>query len=123
MTVNTKINQKMSKSILIVAVLCLVAKAACAATPPEFTFNVVHFSVEGLPPLAKSLTDDYFRPLQNRPYTLKELQHVSSTFERIIHQQGYPFYRVTVPPQSLASGDIRLQVISTDALHCNASAQ
>ena len=46
------------------------------------------------------------------PYTLKELQEVSKALELIIREQGYPFYRVIVPPQTLATGDVKLQVIS-----------
>ncbi|MFZ2405795.1 MAG: POTRA domain-containing protein, partial [Methylobacter sp.] len=119
-----KKQQKMDKKIhwvttclvrptLIIAGLCLIPPAPClAAAPPEFRFNVKHFSIEGVSPLSQTFIDDYFKPLQNRPYTLKELQDVSKALEQIIHEQGYPFYRVTVPPQTLASGDVKLQVIS-----------
>lgn len=104
---------RLARTALITAGLCLIPPALClAAAPPEFKFNVQHFSVEGLSPLSQSYLDDYFKPLQNKPYTLKELQEVSKTLEQQIHEQGYPFYRVVVPPQTLASGDIKLQVIS-----------
>ncbi|HEY8034630.1 MAG TPA: ShlB/FhaC/HecB family hemolysin secretion/activation protein [Methylobacter sp.] len=100
------------RSVLISAI-CLVSQTPClAAAPPEFKFDVKHFSVEGLSPLSQSFIDEHFKPLQNRPYTLKELQEVSKVLEQIIHEQGYPFYRVIVPPQTLASGDVKLQVIS-----------
>lgn len=101
------------RSTLITAGLWLIPPALClAAAPQEFKFNVKHFSVEGLSPLSQSFIDDYFKPLQNRPYTLKELQEVSKALEQIIREQGYPFYRVIVPPQTLATGDVKLQVIS-----------
>lgn len=119
-----KKNQKMDKKIhwsttrliqvaLVAASVCLIPQTAClAAAPPEFKFNVKHFSVEGLSPLSQSFIDEHFKPLQNRSYTLKELQEVSKALEQIIREQGYPFYRVIVPPQTLASGEIKLQVIS-----------
>ncbi len=97
---------------LITPMLCF------AAPPPEFKFNISHFSAEGSLPLPESFFANYFKPLQNRPYTLKELQDVSKALELLIHNQGYPLYRVIVPPQSLESGDVKLQVITVDALNC-----
>lgn len=114
--IDNKINWFTTRSIraaLITAGLCLIPQALClAAAPPEFKFNVKHFSVEGLSPLSQSFIDGFFKPLQNKPYTLKELQEVSKTLEQNIREQGYPFYRVIVPPQTLATGEIKLQVIS-----------
>lgn len=104
---------RQARSALITAGLCLIPQAFClAAAPQEFKFNIKHFSVEGVSPLSQAFLDDHFKPLQNRPYTLKELQDVSKELERIIREQGYPFYRVIVPPQTLATGDVKLQVIS-----------
>ena len=105
---------RLVKSALITTGLCLIPQALClaAAAPPEFKFNVKHFSIEGSSPLSQTFIDDYFKPLQNRPYTLKELQEVSKALEQIIREQGYPFYRVIVPPQTLSTGDVKLQVIS-----------
>ncbi|MCF7967262.1 MAG: ShlB/FhaC/HecB family hemolysin secretion/activation protein [Methylobacter tundripaludum] len=113
---NKKIHWFTARSIgstLIAAGLYLIPQAFClAAAPQEFRFNIEHFSVEGLSPLSQTFIDDYFKPLQNKPYTLKELQDVSKALEQVIREQGYPFYRVVVPPQTLASGDVKLQVIS-----------
>lgn len=100
-------------STLITASLCLIPHALClAATPQEFRFNIQHFSVEGLSPLSQTFIDDYFKPLQNRSYTLKELQEVSKALELVIREQGYSFYRVIVPPQTLDTGNVKLQIIS-----------
>ncbi len=97
----------------ILAGLCLIPQTLClAAAPQEFKFTVKRFSVEGLSPLSQAFIDDYFKPLQNKPYTLKELQDTSKALERVIREQGYPFYRVIVPPQTLSSGEVKLKVIS-----------
>jgi hemolysin activation/secretion protein len=111
--------QKLS---LIAAALCLLHPMTdLAAAPEEFKFNVKHFLVEGSTPLSPIFLEDYFKSLQNQPYTLKKLQEVSKTLEQVIRKQGYPLYRVIVPPQSLASGDIRLQIITVDTLNCKVS--
>ncbi|TAK62964.1 ShlB/FhaC/HecB family hemolysin secretion/activation protein [Methylobacter sp.] len=104
---------RQAKIALFAACLSLISQAFClAAAPPEFKFNVKHFSVEGLSPLSQSFIEEHFKPLQNKSYSLKELQEVSKALELIIHEQGYPFYRVIVPPQTLSTGDVKLQVIS-----------
>ncbi|MGZ4970315.1 MAG: ShlB/FhaC/HecB family hemolysin secretion/activation protein [Methylobacter sp.] len=107
------LSARLIRPVLITASLWLIPLVLCqAAAPQEFKFNVKHFSVEGLSPLSQVFIDDYFKPLQDRSYTLKELQDVSKALEQIIREQGYPFYRVIVPPQTLGSGNIKLQVIS-----------
>ncbi|HEY8034631.1 MAG TPA: POTRA domain-containing protein [Methylobacter sp.] len=112
------------RSSLIIASLYLIVQTLCfAAAPQEFKFDVKHFSVEGFSPLSQTFIDEHFKPLQNRPYTLKELQEVSKALEQVIHEQGYPLYRVILPPQTLDSGDIKLQVVTVDALHCKLSTQ
>lgn len=108
-----RFNVCLVRSALIAASLYLIPPASClAAAPPEFKFNVTHFSVEGLSPLSQSFIDEHFKLLQNKSYSLKELQEISKTLESIISEQGYPFYRVIVPPQTLTTGDIKLQVVS-----------
>jgi hemolysin activation/secretion protein len=108
--------------VLIAVSLCLIPQAFClAAAPLEFKFNVTHFSVEGLPQFSQTFIDDYFKPLQNKLYTLKELQNVSKALERVIHELGFPLYRVIVPAQTLASGDIKLHVVTVETLHCKVS--
>jgi hemolysin activation/secretion protein len=104
---------RLAESLLITTGFCLVPQAlSAAAAPQEFKFNVKHFSLEGTSPLSKTVIDEFFKSLQDKPYTLKELQEVSKSLEQMIREQGYPFYRVIVPPQTLSSGDVKLQVIS-----------
>ena len=93
--------------------LMLMPEAAClAAKPQEIKFTVNHFKVEGASPLSQQAIDDYFQPLQHKQYNLKELQQVGKGLELAIREQGYPFYRVNLPPQTLSGGEVKLQVIS-----------
>jgi hemolysin activation/secretion protein len=104
---------RLVRPLLITAGLCLLPQLPCqAAAPKEFRFNIKHFSLEGASPLSKSFIDDYFKALENKSYTLKELQQVSKTLEQAIHDQGYSFYRVIVPPQTLATEEVKLQVLA-----------
>lgn len=103
----------LAKRSLIAVSLCLIPGALClAAAPQEFKFKVNHFTVEGVSPLPQALINDYFKPLENKTYTLKELQEVSKALEQLIHEQGYLFYQVIVPPQTLSSGAVKLKVIT-----------
>jgi hemolysin activation/secretion protein len=112
------------RSVLLTVGLCLFSQTPClAAAPQEFKFTVKRFSVDGLLPFPQAFVDDYFKPLQNRPYTLKELQGVSKGLEQVIRSRGYPLYRVMVPPQSLDSGEIKLQVVTVKALNCKVPLQ
>ncbi len=106
-------NARLASWLFIVSSLWLTTDALClAAAPKEFRFTIKHFTVEGLSPLSQAFMDDYFKPLQNRIYSLKELQEVSKEFEKVIHEQGYIFYQVIVPQQTLAAGDVKLKVIT-----------
>lgn len=96
---------------LLTAGLCLSAPG-WAGMPQEFKFTVKQFQVEGVSPLSQAFLDDYFKPLANRPYTLKQLQELSKALEQVIREQGYPFYRVIVPPQTLSTGAVKLQVVA-----------
>lgn len=109
------------KSAAIIALLCLsfqgfcqdpTASAGTIFAPKEFKFNVKSLTVEGPSPLSQTLIDKFTKPLQNRAYSLKDLQEISKSLEQKIHEQGYPFYRVIVPPQTLSQGDVKLQIIS-----------
>lgn len=93
--------------------LMLMPETAClAAKPQEIKFTVNRFKVEGASPLSQQAIDDYFQPLQHKQYNLKELQQVGKGLELAIREQGYPFYRVNLPPQTLSGGEVKLQVIS-----------
>lgn len=109
-----------SLKFLVIICLCLISYGICwAATneessvsPKEFKFSVKYFEVEGSSPLSQTFIDDFFEPLQNRTYSLKELQDISKKLEQSIHNLGYPFYRVIVPPQTLSQGAVKFKILS-----------
>ncbi len=83
-----------------------------APAPAEINFSVKKFTLEGLPPLPPETIQDYLQPLQNRSYTLNSLLEVAQGLEQIIRTKGYPFYRVSLPPQTLNGGEVKLRIVS-----------
>ena len=82
------------------------------AAPSAIRFTVNRFLVEGETPLTTSALEAYFQPLQNKQYTLKDLQAVSRQLETTLREQGYPFYRVVLPPQTLSAGTVTFRIVS-----------
>lgn len=87
------------------------------SAPEKIKFTVKKFTVEG-----ESLTDildndeieNYLKSFQEKSFNLKELQEVSKGLEAMIREEGFAFYRVILPPQSLNSGVVMLKVIAFD---------
>lgn len=110
----------MLKPLCLALSLSLLPTVFCFAedTPPEkFKFTVNKFTIEG-ESLESILTSEdvatYLKPFQERSYDLKELQEVGKGLEAMIRDEGFAFYRVILPPQSLNSGEVKLKVIAFD---------
>ncbi|MDD5754510.1 MAG: ShlB/FhaC/HecB family hemolysin secretion/activation protein [Methylococcales bacterium] len=103
---------------LLPATLCLAEDVA----PGKFKFPVNKFSVEGESLesiLSADEISDYLKPFQEKSYDLKELQEVGKGLEAMIRDEGFAFYRVILPPQSLNSGEVKLKVIAFDVGNIN----
>ncbi|MBQ0944183.1 ShlB/FhaC/HecB family hemolysin secretion/activation protein [Ideonella sp. 4Y16] len=50
-------------------------------------------------------------PLEDRLFDLAGLQALAQAVTQLYRDRGYPFTQTVLPPQSLASGELRLQVI------------
>ncbi|MDD5274535.1 MAG: ShlB/FhaC/HecB family hemolysin secretion/activation protein [Methylovulum sp.] len=90
----------------------LAAPCPAATTPTEIKFTVSHFNVDGTSPLSQQAMDSYLQPLQHRQYNLKQLQEVANGLEAVIREQGHPFYRVSLPPQTLDGGEVKLHIVA-----------
>jgi hemolysin activation/secretion protein len=88
---------------------------ASGTAPQKFKFVVNKFSIEG-EEIKSILSDEevatYLKPLQEKSYDLKELQEVGKGLEAMIRDEGFAFYRVILPPQSLNSGEVKLKIIA-----------
>ncbi|MFZ2727277.1 MAG: ShlB/FhaC/HecB family hemolysin secretion/activation protein [Methylococcaceae bacterium] len=107
-TSTTQLNKALTIACLSYALL---ANSSFATEPPAIHFKVQSFNVEGALPVPIQTINDYLHPLEQRDYSLKDLQGVSSGLEQLLQAQGYGFYRVVLPPQTLNAGKVTLKVV------------
>lgn len=99
--------------ISIVAAQCLFASCTIdAAQPPELSFAVSGFAIEGDNPLTQAHTDGVLAPYLGEHTGLDRLLEAAKTLEQAMIEREYSFYRVVVPPQSIADGRVQLKVVS-----------
>jgi len=109
----------MLKPLCLALSLSFVPVAVCVAdnetAPKKFKFAVNKFTVTG-ENIRSILSDDevssYLKPFEQKSYDLTELQEVGKGLETLIRDEGFAFYRVILPPQSLNSGEVQLKVIA-----------
>lgn len=95
---------------LLLWLLCL--GYSFAQETKDITFLVEKFTTQGTSPLDQADIDSILQPYQRKEYNLNSLQDVAKTLEKAIRAQGYAFYRVVLPPQSLDDGIVDLKIIS-----------
>jgi len=83
-----------------------------APAPQSITFPVSHFTLEGELPLPDDELNTVLSELEGKDYGLAELQAVTQEVEQLIRDAGFAFYRVILPPQTLAEGEVILKVVS-----------
>ncbi len=91
--------------------LGLLAGHARAEAPKSIEFQVDRFVSQGASPLSGSQMEAVLLPYANQRYDLEGVQKVAAALEQAIREQGYAFYRVVVPPQTLSERQVVLQVI------------
>ncbi len=88
----------------------LIAHAAAAGEPQEVTFPVSTYLVEGENPLDPAETKRILAPYTGGALGLEALQGAARALEKALRARGYAFHQVTLPPQALDGGAVRLQV-------------
>jgi len=94
--------------------LCLtVTNQVFSAEPPQaITFPISHFSLEGELPISQEDITSLLSSFEGKDYGLSDLQAVSKQIEALIRDAGFAFYRVILPPQSLANGKVNYKLVS-----------
>ena len=85
--------------------------AAQAEAPRTIQFQVAHFVAQGESPLSADEMARVLAPYDNQTYDLNQLQTVAKALEQAIRDEGYAFYRVIVPPQTLNEQQVILQIV------------
>ncbi|MCK4494446.1 MAG: ShlB/FhaC/HecB family hemolysin secretion/activation protein [Methylococcales bacterium] len=103
----------MLKKIVFIWMVIFYLSSVCMAEPQsEIRLFIKKFSVQGQVPLSVEKIETIIRPYQNKSYDLGQLQTVAKALEQAIRTEGYAFYRVVLPPQTLKGHEITLKVIS-----------
>jgi hemolysin activation/secretion protein len=86
------------------------AAPTAAAAPTEPVLAVKGFRIEGENPIGEAAAQTILREFVGPSISLDRLEAAASRLERAIHEAGYGFYRVIVPPQD-AGATIALRVL------------
>ncbi len=100
----------MRESTCLLAVLLLLPAGTAVVAAPVL-FHVDGFVVEGDRRLSPAETDALLKPYTGDQTSLENLQAAAEALEKAYREHGYTFYRVTLPPQTLEGGRVRLEVV------------
>ena len=78
--------------------------------PAPLHFTVNKFEVTGENPLSEAKTQSILEKFVGAHFGLEGLQEAVDALEKELRDQGFAFYRVTLVPQKLEKGVVRLQV-------------
>lgn len=96
-------------SLLLLQTISMPLQAADKA--PEITFNVQKFNVVGQLPFSADKVANILAPFTGEHSGLEGLQAAGDALESELRQQGYAFFKVSLPPQTLAEGVVSLEVV------------
>lgn len=98
-------------------ILCwLLCSMTCAQTqaieqPPPLRFTVQQFEVTGVDILSASDIQSVLKPYTGKHEGLAGLQTAADALQKYLSEKGYSFHRVVLPPQTLAKGVVKLEII------------
>ena len=102
----------MLKFLLFILIINLFLINISYAVPKPISFFVNSFSIQGDSPLDSQDIKKLLAPYEYQQYNLEQLQSVAKILEKKIRSEGYAFYRVVLPPQTLTNKNIQLKIIS-----------
>lgn len=88
---------------------------APAAEAPRLTLTSIELERVSALPQESAVSDDMLLAaadgLIGQDVTLDELRGIATGMEAVFRDEGYPYVRVVLPPQRVADGQVKLQVI------------
>lgn len=85
---------------------------ALAAEPPALEFSVERFDVSGDNPLDAPATEEALAPFTGEHSGMQGLLAARDALTSALRAAGHTFHRVVLPPQTLAAGVVRLEVLT-----------
>ncbi len=85
--------------------------AAGAADASGPVFRITGFDVTGANPLAIGETSNVLAPFLRSDATMDSLQKATAALEGALKERGYGLYRVSLPPQELGGGVVKLEIV------------
>ncbi len=76
----------------------------------QVAFTIDRFDVSGNNPLSQSATQSILSPFLGDQTGIERLREAASTLETELNDRGFRFYQVTLPPQVLEDGSVKLEV-------------
>ena len=95
--------------IVLVLVWTIPLRAAAQDTLEEISFTVERYEIVGDNPI-DSLADSILAPFTGEQFGLEGLSAARDALEQAIVAAGYNFHRVSLPPQELFEGTVKLKV-------------
>lgn len=80
------------------------------AVAQDVEFTVDGWRIEGDNPIGEDRAQSVLAPFTGPQQGLGGLQKAAAALESAIHEAGFTFYRVVLPPQTVEDGAVRLQV-------------
>ena len=98
------------------ALLALVAAvpeyAVAGAVQGDIQFMVNRFVIDGQSPIDEAAVQSALRPYTGRALAFSDLEAAAGVLTAAFQAAGFPFYRVTLPPQRIVDGSVTLRVVS-----------
>jgi hemolysin activation/secretion protein len=82
-----------------------------AAERPGPVFKITGFDVAGVNPLAVGETSNVLAPFLRADATIETLQKATAALEAALKDRGYGLYRVSLLPQELDGGIVKLEIV------------
>jgi len=112
------INNNVVTVLLIVSFFTMVTAGAAVAddtgvmpaTNRQIQFQVTGFELDGDAPLSARKVRRVLQPYTGQHEGIERLREAAAALEKLFQKRGFSLYRVTVPPQKLTDGVVRLKI-------------
>lgn len=91
--------------------LALLLAPTLATSSTDISFRVEKFTLSEPLPIDAGQVEQILSPYTEREIGIAELREAAKRLEQEVRDQGWAFFRIILPPQTLNGGEVQLQVI------------